>query len=232
MWKQRTTWLDIPKQAFGFLLLLLCIDLGFILLHVLHMDSGPNPSTLFSLEYDGGYAEYFQYLKFCLISVMLLLLFWRTRDILYASWMVVFTYLLLDDSLFIHEQLGEYVAKALNLPFFKGLRPLDLGELLVNGVAGSVVLVLLAVAYKRAAAEARIVGRTLMVLLLLTVFFGVVVDTFHSNYLYYPWAPAVGTIEDAGEMVCISLACWYVFTLAHSAFRSAIKELPDLVHKS
>ncbi|MCK7497594.1 MAG: hypothetical protein MZW92_47545 [Comamonadaceae bacterium] len=58
----------------------------------------------------------------------------------YAAWAALFAYIVADDSLELHERGGEWLSMAAALPAFGGLRPQDLGELLVLGTAGVVLV--------------------------------------------------------------------------------------------
>jgi hypothetical protein len=90
------------------LVLLVCADVAFFALHSFNRLSRSR-NDLFSLSVDGGYAEVFQYLKEYWITLALFTAWWRAREGVYAAWALLFTYLLLDDALTIHETAGKVV---------------------------------------------------------------------------------------------------------------------------
>jgi hypothetical protein len=195
------------------LLLLLAADTAFVIVHLVHKHSSLLASELYSLSKDGGYAEIFQYVKTYWIVIMLFALWWRTRERVYAAWMLLFAYLLCDDALQIHERGGGVVARTLSYADWLGLWAKNWGELTVSGVAGLAFLALLSTTYLRSTREARNVSKDLALLLAVLVFFGVFVDALHALVLIPYLKPALGVVEDAGEMLAMSVACWYVLTL-------------------
>jgi hypothetical protein len=193
------------------LLLLLAADLVFIVLHVLHMYTPFADNLSFSLEEDRGYGEVFQYVKFFWICLMLTLAFRHSRQLVYCAWALLFSYLLLDDALLIHEKLGVYLAEALEIEPMLGLRPQDFGELMVSAAAGSVLLSLIALAYLRSGNEAKSFSIAMAALFGILVFFGVGVDMLHSALRDMPGGSLLGLLEDGGELVAVSLTCGFLF---------------------
>jgi hypothetical protein len=176
--------------------------------------AGFNQSN-FSIRKDAGFAEFFQYLQFFAIIIMFYWLFLHSRDLLHVAWLVLFVYLLVDDSLRIHERLGAMVAQYLHLLPVIGLRAKDLGELSVSAFFGSLILVLLGLGYYRAPPTLQRASRPLLGLLILLAFCGIIVDMV--GMMIYPsmWAidAVFGVLEEGGEMVSISLMAWYVHGL-------------------
>src|SRR5690606_33827015 len=111
------------RSAILFLLfLLLAADAAFVLLHVVNENTSLFENRMYSVDRDRGYAEFFQYVKLYWIVLTLALLLWRTRSAVYAAWVVVFGYLLLDDAAQIHERGGELIAGLWQYGEFFGLR--------------------------------------------------------------------------------------------------------------
>ena len=140
---------DRLNQAGIFLLLLISADTAFIIVHFIHI-SGVSGNDLYSLKKDLGYSEVFQYLKAYWIVIMLAALWWRTREYVYATWMLLYAYLLCDDVFQIHERGGGAIARyrgyedELALGAQEGalgLRAQDFGELTVFRVFGLLFLV-------------------------------------------------------------------------------------------
>ena len=200
-----------------FLLLLLSIDFGFVLLHfynsVLIPDEQFNYS--FSLVDDSSFAEKFQYLKWLLIATLFLIISIKQSTFKYMAWALIFLYLLLDDSLEIHETFGAYLVQnsTSNAPF--GLRMQDIGELLVTAIAGSILFSLLLWAYLKGNSVFKRITKEMLLLIAVLVFFGVGVDMLHqifnagkiSNFLFE-------VVEDGGEMLIASIMLWYTFIVS------------------
>jgi hypothetical protein len=193
------------------LVLLLCVDVAFFVLHGFNRLSASR-NDLFSLAVDGGYAEVFQYLKEFSVAIALLLLFGRTREGVYGAWALLFTYLLFDDALTIHETAGKVVAAHLTDVQGFAFRAQDFGELTVSALAGLVFLGLIGAFYVRSSEGARDVSKDLAVLVGLLVFFGVCLDLAHLA-LEAMHVRALTIVEDGGEMIAMSIAVSYVVHL-------------------
>ena len=69
----------------------------------------------------------------------------------------------------------------------------------------------------------------LIALLCLLVLFGVGIDLVHVFFDYIWWLNfTVGTIEDAGEMITVSLMLWYVFRVAASGEIGSVHLLGEI----
>jgi hypothetical protein len=191
-------------------LLLLCGDVLFMLLHVSNRLLPRNP--LLSLSVDGGYAEVFQYLKESWTALVFFAMWWRTRDVLFAAWALLFAYLLCDDALTIHETVGKAIAVGWEFAPAFGLRANDFGELAFSALAGVVFLVLIGGFYLRGSELGKRVSRDLSLLLAVLVFFGVVVDTVHLA-IQEQQIHGLTVVEDSGEMVAMSLIAGYAVQL-------------------
>ncbi|ANO50488.1 hypothetical protein [Woeseia oceani] len=209
------SWRSNPSNSpiTAFLLLLLGIDFVFFFLHFLPLFGVLN-DPLFSLEEDGGYPERYQYAKIFSIIVLLIMVSAKAKVIGYGAWAVLFLYLLLDDALSIHELLGHQVATSMDfLPAF-GLRARDFGELVVTGIAATLLLAPLAVFYLCGTSSFRTVSRYLFLLLVALAFFGIFVDMLHVA-IQQGWKVSflLGALEDGGEMIVMSMMAAYVFLL-------------------
>jgi hypothetical protein len=192
------------------LLLLLCGDVAFMLLHVSNRLVPRNP--LLSLAVDGGYSEVFQYIKEYWTALLFFAMSWRAREVLFAAWALLFTYLLCDDALTIHESLGRVIATRWDLVPVLGIRAGDFGELMVSAIAGALFLVLIGGLYVRSSEMGKSVSRDLSLLLAVLVFFGVVVDAVHLA-LQEQRVHGLTVFEDSGEMVAMSLIASYAVRL-------------------
>ncbi|MCL4285855.1 MAG: hypothetical protein KJZ62_12245 [Fimbriimonadaceae bacterium] len=194
------------------LIVLLCCDLAFVVLHFANVLSPQLRNPLFNIECDRGYAEAFQYAKYSLILVSLVLTAWKNGVWRYISWVLVLGYFLADDSLKLHEQLGGLVAEKLDFIPPLGLRLQDVGELAVSATAGSLLMITIVSAYRGGSVDFKRTSKDLSLLTLLLVFFGVVVDMVHAALDMGRAASLVlEFLEGGGEMLSVSLLAWYSF---------------------
>lgn len=191
--------------------MLLGADIVFIIIHLLHYYTSFAESELYTVTKDRGYPEIFQYVKEFWITVLLFTLLIRERQIVYGTWSLLFGYLLLDDSFQIHEKMGGKFADYVHHASFMKLAAQDFGELVASVVAGVIFFSLIGAAYCVASSETRRVCKQLALLLGAIIFFGVFVDAVHSTLASSSWDVPLGTVEDGGEMLAMSVTCWYVF---------------------
>ena len=208
---------------------LVLVDLAFVVVsYVYESRHGVDylHTSPWLLEADGGYSEIWGYAIETSLVVSLLALAVLARRPVWIGWAALFLAAFADDEMRLHENKGawlaEMLAKHLWFPAdgFLGLRADDLGEMLVWGMLGFVPLALVVFFYRRSDSGTRrdVVG--MAVLVALYVFFGGVVDQLHVLFLGGPLENAVGTIEDGGELVVLSLILSYVVTL-HRTLRRA-----------
>lgn len=193
---------------------LLLLVAGDLLCFALHLGRMLNPdfgTAYFSIEFDRGYGEFYQYIKEVWIVLLLVRLGLIKRMASFFVWAATYTYLLFDDAMQFHERMGSRLSRGLGLPEVLGMRSQDLGELMVTGAVGGVLLVLLLICYWRESPAMRKFSRQLFVLTLGIGLMGVVVDMIHSILRnvasVYDWA---GFIEDGGEMLVMSMVVWYM----------------------
>ena len=206
----------LKANAGEFLGLLIAGDLLLIGLHLLYIysryfsDIGFS-SSAFSVTRDGGLGETYQYLKMFWIVLLLTGVSVRTGRLSYVSWALLFLYLLLDDSLQLHERLGSMVASRMGYAPAFHLRAQDFGELTVVGSVGLFFACVLALTWWRGDQEFRRVSRGLALLFGVVVLFGVGVDMLHSMADSPALTAALALLEDGGEMVSMSFVCWYAY---------------------
>ena len=223
MWNDKRTLVRIDSHKF--LLLLVSADTLFITLHFFHklyffLESPflkelfhPLSSRAFLLAKDLGVAESFQYVKEFWIVLILFRLSIRKFHAAYLSWSFLFVYLLLDDMFMIHERLGTEVANYLGYSPMLHLRAQDFGELTVSSFFGLIFLVLLGITYSRSSDELRRVLRRLIMMVIGLAVFGVVLDMLAIMFGAGLVSKVLVVCEDSGEMLIMSIICWYVFML-------------------
>ena len=199
-----------------FLLLLICGDLAYMAIHLGFLYVPAMRGRHYSLETDRGLAEFYQYVKQLWIVLCLAIAFLRRRHLVLLAWSGFFGFLMLDDALELHERAGLWLGQRLSLPAVAGLRPDDLGELLVAGTVGASLLLLLAAAWWREREPTWRLSRVLLILTVALGVCGVIVDTVHV--IAYFRAPAISDplafLEDGGELVIVSVLTAYALDLA------------------
>lgn len=210
------THLDHGSRLGIFLLLLVSADAAFVVVHFIRHYPPFYSDYLYSLETERGFAEVYQYVKTYWIVIMLAVVWWRAREGVYLAWMTLFTYLLCDDSLQIHERGGLAIAQFWGLQDALGLRSRDLGELVVTGAFGIILLLFIVAMHWRSAPDTQRASSKLMYYLGIIVFFGVFVDQLHSLVRGTGGYAILGVVEDGGEMLAVSVVCWYVLNLVEN----------------
>ncbi len=216
---------DLEKESGRLLVLLIFVDVTFMLIHVflykMQAVDDPHLLNLLSIEIDLGYSEIFQYIKEYWIALLLLIFALKKKHIIYFSWSLLFLYFLFDDSLQIHEKLGESLVNHFNVQPMFGLRANDLGELGVSLFFASFLFSFIAIAYYFSDSVAKKISKDLFIGVLSVAFFGVVIDMLH---MIVPVAGKAlwGLIEDGGEMIIMSFIVWYVFKIKLTSKKSSI----------
>ncbi len=215
-----------PKKSINILVLLLSTDLFFVLLHLAHkaarlLDMFTTiRNDVFNIYYDLTLAESFQYIKEYWIIILFAWLIFKKKNLFYTGWALLFTYLLFDDMFGFHGGLATFFLEKFGISsthvLFGEMRYQDFGELGVSLFFGIIFLSLIAMSYLRGGKEVRTTFHYLIGGLLLIVFFGVVNDFVNrifdedTNQIMFEISRL---IEDGGEMLGMSVMCWYVFTL-------------------
>lgn len=171
-----------------------------------------NPSS-FSIVRERGFAETFQYIKSFWLVVMFLWLVRSTWQFGYVAWALTFAYIGLDDLLQIHEEVGYRLSVRFQFSETLGLRSRDVGELAVFAVAGIVLAALLVIAYAFGNTGFRATTRRLLGFVAVFAFLGIFVDALHILFLDTGAGWLFGLVEDGGELIVLSLICWYVLVV-------------------
>lgn len=195
------------------LLLLILTDLAFLTLHIIYTYTTLLPSNYFSLARDGGYAEFFQYIKEYWIFILFLLLGIRQRKIAYLIFAGLFLYFLMDDSFTLHEIYGAFLADSLAFQPVLGLRSIDFGELIVSAVFGALLFAALGISYYLSDPGTRMISRTVIAMVVGLALFGVLLDMVDIMLRQLGVTEITGMIEEFGEMLVMSVITWYVFGL-------------------
>lgn len=198
------------------LLLLILTDLLFIAIHLI---ARAFPSLVSSREAllvcERGYAELYQYVKWLWLVLLMLLYFAQHRHTVYLFWAGAFAYLLLDDSMRIHETAGLWLREHLSLPSPGGMRGRDLGEILVSLGVGSIMM---AVALPMAGFSTRY--ERIVTLIFIGMLGGLALCGILADALHMMVKPSHGAlvlvleiIEDGGELIVASVGLSTAYSL-------------------
>lgn len=210
---------ELRSRRYTLLWLLLAADFAFIALYALYgFKFVTDPK--FGLIEDWSYGEVFQYTKELWLVLLLAALFLQYRAGALLSWCMLCVYLLLDDSLRIHESGGEFVADTLGFAPWLGLRAVDFGELVVSAAAGLLLLSVIVSTYRCRQIRVRRFSQRLGLLFLGLLFFGIGVDMIPRPEAWLA-DKALGAIEDGGEQICMSMMLAYVFINSMYGLREA-----------
>jgi len=178
-------------------LTLLAIDAVFLVLHASHVRYDRPGSGMWLISRDRGFPEIWQYGKEAAIVALLIASYRRVRSPVTLAWAGAFAYFLIDDSLEIHETLGDIVASALDLGTPLGIEGRDVGQILVSGTVGLVLVAAIAIATLTDRSPARALTARLLPVLAAIGLFGVVADVIDV-------IDVLGLVEDGGEMAAMS----------------------------
>lgn len=213
---------NIPtsNRVISVLYLLVVTDISFFMLHFLDLHLGLGTHGRFSIETDRGYAEIFQYLKEYWSALLLGWIVLKKRSYAYLSWCLLFLYLLLDDSIGIHERVGILLGQQLGVSTILGIAASDFGEIVVSVSVAFLLIVSIAVAYRFGDRLFRKFSRNLIVMLFALAMFGVIVDLIHSLVSTSALNSLFGFLEDGGEMIVMSGMACFVFATSEQLLSS------------
>lgn len=207
----------IRREAVLLLAAALVIDLAFVALHIAQSATGIASEDAYVYQ-DGGYAEWFGYLKYAAMLAMTLVLLRRTGNLAYLTLATLSAFLLVDDGLMFHEHVGDWVAPALPFESLGGLRAEDFGELGAYAVAGSVFLVAAVAGHRNQDADSQRFLWGLYTIILALAFFAAGMDMVR---MIGEGLPGLGLFEDSGEMFVTSVMLAFVFDRLLAVMRRA-----------
>lgn len=210
------------KLSVALLVIFVSVDVFFVVVSGIR-DIRALPKNEWHVSFDSGFGEQWQYVKWLAISAMCAIMSVRCRSAIHLIWTAIFLYLLIDDSLQLHEELGRHFAGMLSFKYAFGLRAQDYGELIVTLLAAVPLMGLLGVFYLREKkAKPRNFTLDMLTLLIALGVFGVGFDMLHIMIKWPVVRPILNLVEDGGEMVIASLMIAYVLLcyLRSSTFQS------------
>jgi hypothetical protein len=195
------------------LLVLLSSDVAFNALHIIQHTFIPNSSLSYTRF--GDYLNIYHLIKLFWIIVLFAYLLKLTKFWGYLSWILMFTFFLVDDAFELHQYIGDQITIIFEMSFFLNLNLQPrLLELIVLAMAGLCLLAIVALVYFRSPYTFKKVSNDLLLFILALVFFGIIVDLGSALTSQPAFILGLIIIEDGGEMVTLSLIVWYVFLLA------------------
>jgi hypothetical protein len=147
-----------------------------------------------SLASDGGLGEWTAYLQLSIAAALLVVIAVRDGAPVLAAWALTLAVAVADDALTLHENGGEALVDALNLP----AGAYTLAEFAVWAGMAAVLLPVLALTHRASDRSARATSWRLALLLVALIFFAAVVDV-----LDIAWG--AGVFEDGGELIVSTL---------------------------
>ena len=215
---------NIENSSYKLLYLLCFTDLTFIIIHIFAINF--DLSCLFYIDCESGYGEVFQYTKYYWVVLLLIIMAKKKANLIYIAWAILFTYLLLDDSLRIHENVGGYLVNYYHIQSnLLDLRAQDIGEVIVSALSSLLLFLFIGWGYLVSDKATKRISKHLFILVLFLAFFGVFVDTavMFAYKSFSFWVDQFwGLIEDGGEMLAMSIIVWYVFNLNFSSTKSMV----------
>lgn len=199
------------------LAVLLFIDTFFVGVHVmqgrlsrdLSYEGFFSNNEVWSLGVDASISEVYMYLKAGVAALALFGLYFRKRAVTYLGWALALLFILLDDSLGLHEAFSVFVVTNASLPTVLNVEPEHYAPLILWAGVGLVLMGLILWGYVREPTTRRF-SRWLLLLLGVLFFCGGVVDALRESapdqtqpLVRYILKRTV-IIEDGGEMVVLS----------------------------
>ncbi|MEM8722896.1 MAG: hypothetical protein AAGE84_27035 [Cyanobacteria bacterium P01_G01_bin.39] len=204
-------------------ILLLIIDSLFILSHGIYWLTETNlinfplskvfmHKDLLPITEDQGYPEFFQYIKELWIALLLGFGYWQRKNLLFLAWSLLFSYLLLDDALIIHEKIGARFSHLFTDSF--GLRSIDYGEVLISAIVGMFFLILIKWGYSQSSSVERKYCKFLILFLLALALVGIVFDLMHVIFMDNYYLNVIfALLEDGGEHIVMSFTLAFVYKI-------------------
>ena len=199
------------------LAVLLIIDAVFVGIHVVQYRLSLDPSyegffannQVWGLGIDGSFSELYMYAKAGIAAFILFALYGKWRMLSYLGWGLVFLFIMLDDSLGLHEAFSVFLVNNVSLPTVLNVEPDHYAAFVFWAVAGLVLIGLIAWGYLREPAT-RQLSRWFLLLLGVLFFCAGIVDALRASAPDQE-QPLVAfilkrtiIIEDGGEMVVLS----------------------------
>jgi hypothetical protein len=218
------------RAAYRVAVALVTLDLALIGLHGLlgvskRMRMIDDIPRWLDIGTDWSVSEFLNNGKWLAITLLLLLLWYRTRMTTAAGYSVVFAVILVNEVLHLHGKGGTAIAAWLSIGGLAGFRGQDLGELIFWAGLGVAIIFAVGLSHWAAGMDGRRIGRVLLLFVGALVTFAVGIDMLHSSLSWrFRAKPIVGLIEDGGEMITGSLClAWCLGQVLSARYRAMIR---------
>ena len=186
------------RPTMRLVIIFVALDL-FALMCVFMYNNDILESRFYRLGRDRGLGEFIEYGKYALIIHMLLELWRRNGEPVVRAWMILFSIMLADNFIGIHEEVGQLIVNNIMLPDVGLKRPKDLAEILVLGALEGTALLYVLLCYFTGNKAGRKYSNQLIIIFTLFVFFALVMDAVGNQYF-----------EESGEILGMSLIMGWV----------------------
>ncbi len=159
-----------------------------------------------SIVTEWGFGEIFQYCKELACVVLLVGMGIRRRQWGAFVWALLFFYLFLDDSIYIHEKLGALVTNTHILPSIAGIAADGLGQALISAAVGIPFVFALVLAHFKGDDDFRSFSWQMGFMLAALAFCGVAIDMLNLHNQSLTVRGMTTIFEDGGEMIVLSIA--------------------------
>lgn len=199
---------------------LLALVFGDLILIALHIGAGAyfdKIPTLLNIAFDHSLGEFFTYAKWAAIIVLLWIVSRRTGNPALLACAALFAVMLADDSLQIHERLGEVAVNAEAVGEASWANRQTLGEIAVWAVLGMLLFPVVLFGFVKSTRAQWGPALRFLGLICLFVLFGGVIDALHQPVAHLPFGPQLADlIEDGGEMIVASMIVAHAVALWHA----------------
>lgn len=170
----------------------------------------------FKIHKDGGYAELFEYIKLSCAALGLGWLAWRERQVIYGIGALLLSFLLFDNALTWHEQVGVWGSEVLDSIGVVHVLAEEIVQAVFWIVIGGLFVLAGWRASRRSDGKARYYARQIAWGIAGLALFGIVFDVIHSAIVMVQQSRIINgvfaVIEDGGELVVLSWICAVVIT--------------------
>jgi len=199
----------LEKATKTFVTLLLTIDILFLILHYLNVNTDLISNKNYILNSDTGYPEMYQYIKEIWIIILLLILIIKLRLSMLFIWFLIFLYLFLDDFFYFHEKLGGILLgkELIKHSITNYQNAYHYGQLIYGTIVGVLFTIIIIFFYYFSSNDIKKLSKYLIFSLFILYLFAVLIDFFkglsHWEVLNY--------LEEGGENILMSLITCILF---------------------
>lgn len=198
------------------LVALAILDLVLIALHIVTGAIYDKIPVQLNIALDFSIAEFVGYAKWLVIIVLLWLISRRTRNPALLSCAVLFIVMVADDSLQLHERIGEAAVKANAVGGVGWAQAQTLAELAVWAGMAALLIPIVLLGFVKSSRVQWVPAARFLGLIAMFAVFGVVIDALHKPVADLPFGPQLADlVEDGGEMIVASIIVAHAMWLSN-----------------